>query len=353
MIEYASGDILKCEADALVNTVNCVGVMGRGIALQFKHAYPENFKAYATACRRGEVQPGRMFVFETGQLAAPRYIINFPTKRHWRGKSRIEDIEAGLAALVEVIRARRIRSIAIPPLGSGLGGLEWVEVKPRIEAALAGLADVRVMILEPQGAPTSDTMAHSREVPRMTAGRAALVELMHRYLAGLLDPFVTLLEVHKLMYFMQEAGEPLRLKYVKAPYGPYAENLRHVLHAIEGHLITGYADGGDAPDKPLTLVPGAVADASSFLAQHPDTRERFNKVATLVDGFESPFGLELLSTVHWVMKHESVTTLDDVVERVYAWNPRKRRFTLRQIGIAAGVLAKTGWTYPLDAQVCA
>lgn len=176
---------------------------------------------------------------------------------------------------------------------------------------------------------------------------------MHRYLGGLLDPFVTLLEVHKLMYFMQEAGEPLKLKYVKAPYGPYAENLRHVLHAIEGYLISDYADGGDAPDKPLTLVPGAVADASNFLAQHPDTRECFNKVAALVDGFESSFGLELLSTVHWVMKHESVTTLDDVVERVYAWSPRKRRFTLRQIGIAAGVLAKTGWTSPLDAQVCA
>lgn len=353
MIEYASGDILKSGTDALVNTVNCVGVMGRGIALQFRHAYPENFRAYAAACRRGEVQPGRMFVFETGQLAAPRYIINFPTKRHWRGKSRIEDIEAGLAALVELIRARRIRSIAIPPLGSGLGGLDWIEVRPRIEAALAGLADVRVLILEPSGAPTADAMAHSREVPRMTAGRAALVELMYRYLGGLLDPFVTLLEVHKLMYFMQEAGEPLKLKYVKAPYGPYAENLRHVLHAIEGHLIAGYADGGDAPDKPLTLVPGAVEDASSFLAQHPETRERFNSVVALVDGFESSFGLELLSTVHWVMKHESVTTLDDLVEAVYAWNPRKRRFTRRQIGIAAGVLAKTGWTPPVDAQVCA
>jgi O-acetyl-ADP-ribose deacetylase (regulator of RNase III) len=353
MIEYASGDILKCEADALVNTVNCVGVMGRGIALQFKHAYPGNFTAYAAACRRGEVQPGRMFVFETGQLTPPRYIVNFPTKRHWRGRSRIDDIDAGLAALVEEIRARGIHSIAIPPLGSGLGGLEWAEVKPRIEAALAVLADVRVVILEPTGAPASATMAHRREVPTMTAGRAALVELMHRYLGGLLDPFVTLLEVHKLLYFMQEAGEPLRLRYVKAPYGPYAENLRHVLHAIEGHLISGYADGGDAPDKPLTLVPGAVADAASFLAQHPDTRERFDKVAALVDGFESPFGLELLATTHWVMKHESVATLDDVVEHVHAWSPRKRSFTHRQIGIAVDVFEKTAWVPPLEARVSA
>ncbi len=352
MIEYRSGDILKSEAEALVNTVNCVGVMGRGIALQFKNAFPENFKAYAAACKRAQVQPGRMFVFETGQLTPPRYIINFPTKRHWRGKSRIEDIDAGLAALVAEIRARRIRSIALPPLGSGLGGLDWTaEVRPRVEAALQALADVQVVVYEPHGAPASDTMHHRREVPQMTAGRAALVELMHRYLGGLLDPFVTLLEVHKLMYLLQEAGEPLRLRYKAAPYGPYAENLRHVLHAIEGHPVAGYDDGGDAPDKPLTLVPGAVEEAAAFLAEHRPTRERFERVASLVEGFESPFGLELLSTVHWVMRHESVHTLPDVVARTYAWNDRKRQFTPRQIGIAAEVLTAKGWVQPLAEHV--
>jgi len=347
MLEFKTGDILEGEAEALVNTVNCVGVMGRGIALQFKNAYPDNFEAYAEACHRGDVQPGRMFVFETGQLTPPRFIINFPTKRHWRGKSRIEDIEAGLAALVQVIRAKGVRSIAIPPLGSGLGGLDWVEVRPRIEAALLPLDDVRVFVYEPKGAPASDTMAHRREVPKMTAGRAALVELVHRYLGGLLDPFVTLLEVHKLMYFMQEAGEPLRLKYTQAIYGPYAENLRHVLHAIEGHLIAGYDDGGDAPDKQLTLVPGAVDGATRFLTAHGDTRARFDRVVQLVEGFESPFGLELLSSVHWVMSHETVQTLADVITRTYAWNERKRQFTPRQIGIAANVLTRKGWAGPL------
>lgn len=343
MIEFTSGDILRDDSEAVVNTVNCVGVMGRGIALQFKNAYPANFKAYEAACKRSEVQPGRMHVFETGQLTPPRYIINFPTKRHWRGKSRMEDIETGLSALIEAIRSKDIRSIAIPPLGSGLGGLDWSEVKPRIEAALACLDEVRVVIYEPKGAPASETMTHSREVPAMTAGRAALVELIHRYLSGLLDPFVTLLEVHKLMYFMQEAGEPLRLKFTQAPYGPYAENLRHVLHAIEGHLTVGYADGGDAPDKPLSLVPGAVEDASAFLVTHTDTLARFDKVAALVEGFESPFGLELLSTVHWVMKHESVRTINDVITRTYAWNTRKRQFTPRQIGISVAVLSGKGW----------
>jgi O-acetyl-ADP-ribose deacetylase (regulator of RNase III) len=343
MIEYKHGDILKEEAEALVNTVNCVGVMGRGIALQFKDAFPANFKAYAAACKRGEVQPGRMFVFGTGQLTNPRYIINFPTKRHWRGKSRMEDIETGLKALVETLCQYNIHSIAIPPLGSGLGGLNWLEVKRRIEAALQPLTDVSVLVYEPREAPAAQKMVYNRNVPVMTAGRAALVELMNRYLAGLLDPFVTLLEVHKLLYFMQEAGEPLRLKYTKGLYGPYAENLRHVLHAIEGHLISGYADGGDMPGKQLKLVPGAVEDAKAFLQHCPDTRARFDKVAKLVEGFESPFGLELLSTVYWVMKNETVNSLDDVIEHTYAWNNRKRQFTPRQIALAAKVVADKGW----------
>lgn len=348
MIHYTQGDILRDESEALVNTVNCVGVMGRGIALQFKNLFPQNFKNYAKACQNKEVQPGRMFVYETGQLTSPRYIINFPTKRHWRGKSRMEDVEAGLSALVETIRERKIRSIAIPPLGSGLGGLDWAEVKQRIEQALKPLDDVQVNIYEPAGAPSTDKIVRNREVPKMTAGRAALVELMDRYLAGLLDPFVTLLEVHKLMYFMQEAGEPLRLNYAKAPYGPYAENLRHVLKKIEGHLVAGYDDGGDAPAKQLKLVPGAIEDARKFLESGAETRERFGRVSNLVDGFESPFGLELLATVHWVAAKENVRSTDDLVEKVYAWGPRKQQFTPRQIRLAADRLVREHWIPPLD-----
>ena len=343
MITLTHGDILRDDSEAIVNTVNCVGVMGRGIALQFRNAYPGNFKAYEQACQRGEVQPGRMFVYETGELSPPRYIINFPTKRHWRGKSRMEDIESGLAALVNVLREQKIRSVAIPPLGSGLGGLDWAQVKPRIEAALADLGDLRVTVYEPRGAPDTDKMVHNRAVPKMTAGRAALVELMRHYLSGLLDPFVTLLEVHKLMYFMQEAGEPLKLRYTKAAYGPFSENLGHVLKAIEGHLISGYADGGDAPDKQLKLVPGAFEDARQFLEGKASTREHFAKVAQLVEGFESPVGLELLATVHWVAKYEAPNSLGELVARTHAWNERKRQFTPRQIEVAAKALAGRGW----------
>jgi len=186
-------------------------------------------------------------------------------------------------------------------------------------------------------------MASNRKVPKMTPGRAALLGLMRRYLGGLLDPFVTLLEVHKLMYFMQEAGEPLRLRYVPGPYGPYAENLRHVLQAVEGYYVSGYADGGDAPDKPLQLVPGAVNDAEASLGAHPDTRARFDRVADLVEGFETPFGLELLSTVHWILTRQGVASDDELTTRMYAWADRKRQFAPQQIGLARHVLTARGW----------
>ncbi|MDR2124556.1 MAG: macro domain-containing protein [Desulfovibrio sp.] len=334
--------------EALVNTVNCVGVMGRGIALQFKNRFPDNFQAYAAACKKELVRPGRMFVFATGTLPFPHYIVNFPTKRHWRGKSRMEDLESGLRDLAQVIRERKIASIAIPPLGSGLGGLDWNEVRRKIETALEQLPDVRVVVFEPAGAPHNDVMTHARTIPAMTAGRAALIGLMRRYLAGLLDPFVTLLEIHKLMYFLQQSGESLRLSYSQGRYGPYAENLRHVLSAIEGYYISGYADGGDRPDKQLELVPGAESEAEEFLRSHPETQERFNRVADLVNGFESSFGLELLATVHWVVKRKKARTLDEVIRYTYAWNPHKSQFSRRQIEIAAQVLMGKGWIEPLE-----
>lgn len=345
MIEFKKGNILAEDAEALVNTVNCVGIMGRGIALQFKNVFPENFKSYAAACKQNEVIPGKMFVFETGELTNPHYIVNFPTKRHWKGKSRMEDIESGLVALVAEVRARCIRSIAIPPLGSGLGGLRWNDVRQKIEAAFQELSDCKVIIFEPDEAFIDKKVNRSTNVPSITPGRAALVGLMHRYLGGLMDPFISLLEVHKLMYFMQCAGQNLRLTFTKGPYGPYAENLRHVLHALEGHMLSGYDDGGDKPDKQLTLVPGAFDDAMQFLKEKDTTKalERFDKVSNLVDGFESPFGLELLATVHWVIENEQVQAVDDVVEHVYAWNEKKKQFSARQIALAMAVLSKKGW----------
>ena len=338
-IELRTGDLFTAGTEALVNTVNCVGIMGRGVALQFKKAYPRNFHEYEAACKAGEIQPGRMFVHETGKFS-PRFIINFPTKRHWKGKSRIEDIDSGLVTLAQEVRERGIKSIAIPPLGAGLGGLNWGDVLPRITDALQDIPGLDVVIFEPKGAPE---VVKSKAVPNMTDGRASLVILMQQYLKGLLDPFVTLIEAQKLMYFMQHAGQPLNLDYEKGHYGPYAKKLSYVLHAVEGHFVSGYQDGGDQPFKELAIVPGAYNDARSFVADKPEVQERFGKVAELVEGFETPFGLELLATVHWVVTLEGADTPEKAVARIHNWNDRKKVFTERQVAIAFDTLRTKGW----------
>ena len=343
MIELTRGDILRADAEALVNTVNCVGVMGRGIALQFKKRFPDNFKSYKAACDRKELQPGKMFVHDLNELFHPRYIINFPTKRHWKGKSRMTDIEDGLQAMVEEVRQRNIRSIAIPPLGCGLGGLQWPDVRARIERAFKDMVEVRVLLYEPKGAPPAEKMVHSDKVPSLTVGRAVLIGLMRRYLAAVMDPFVTLLEIHKLMYFMQEAGESLKLQYAKGTYGPYAGNLRHVLNLIEGHFISGFGDAEDNPSREIRLLPDILPRIDPFLERYPSTRDRFNSVIDLISGFETPFGMELLSTVHWVATREGADTADLAVRKTYDWNERKQMFQEKHIRLAWDVLERKGW----------
>jgi len=343
MITYKTGNLLLEDTEALVNTVNCVGIMGRGIALQFKKKFPQNYVAYENACNEKEIVPGKVFVHETGNLLNPRLIINFPTKRHWRNPSLLEDIEAGLKDLVRVIRDYHIQSIALPPLGCGLGGLSWNSVRTLIENLLGELSDVQIVIFKPVNTPYTSKICTHPQNPNMTSGRAALVDLIQRYLSALLDPLITLLEVHKLLYFLQESGEKLSLQYRKAPYGPYAENLRHVLHAIEGHFLTGYADGGDEPDKQLHLLPGAYENALDFLKRHKQTKSHLDRVSSLVEGFESPFGMELLATVHWVVTKENAKTIDQAINSVYNWNERKKQFNTRQIELAFTVLTSKGW----------
>ena len=346
MIELTQGDILRADAEALVNTVNCVGVMGRGIALQFKKVFPDNFQRYRAACDKKELHPGKMFIYDLNSIGNPQYVINFPTKRHWKGKSRMADIEIGLQALVEEVRKRDIHSIAIPPLGCGLGGLRWADVRERIEEAFGELAEVRVLLYEPKGAPVASKMARAKKVPNLTVGRAALLVLMRRYLAAVMDPYVTLLEIHKLMYFMQEAGEGLKLQYNKGLYGPYAQNLRHVLTLMEGHFITGYGDAEDNPEREINLLHEALPQAERFLENHPSTQRHFERVVDLISGFETPFGMELLSTVHWVATREEAATADQVVSKTYSWNSRKRMFQDKHIRLSRDILERKGWLQP-------
>ncbi|HYH45258.1 MAG TPA: macro domain-containing protein, partial [Thermoanaerobaculia bacterium] len=181
MVELTQGNLLQADVEALVNTVNCVGVMGKGIALQFKQAFPENFRAYETACRAGSVEPGRVLVVPLDRIDGPRFILNFPTKRHWRQPSRLEDIRTGLQSLVAEIRRLGIRSVAVPPLGCGNGGLQWREVRPLIEQAFAEAPDVLVRLYPPLGAPPPAEMPVGTTPPRWTRARAMLVRLVDLY----------------------------------------------------------------------------------------------------------------------------------------------------------------------------
>lgn len=322
MIELKQGNLLEENAEALVNTVNCVGVMGKGIALQFKQAYPNVFKAYKKACDAKEVQPGQMFTVETGQLF-PRYIINFPTKRHWRGKSKIEDIDTGLAALVAEVKHLGIRSLAIPPLGCGNGGLDWPNVKTKIIAAFQDLSDVQVVLFEPKGAPSAEQMQVATKKPNMTLGRALIIRLLDIY--GIPGYRSTKIEIQKLAYFLQVAGQPLKLRYVKHKFGPYADNLNHVLQHIEAHFIQGY---GDRTNKSqISVLPDGREQANRFLAKHTETKERLNRVSDLITGYETPYGLEMLATLHWVAQEDPIAAqdCDYAISKVQEWNERKRQ----------------------------
>ncbi len=342
MIELVRGNLLNADVEALVNTVNTQGYMGKGIALQFKKAFPENFKAYARACRRGEVQPGKMFVFDRGMMASPRYIINFPTKRHWREKSRLEDIEAGLKSLVEEVKQRKIKSIAIPPLGCGLGGLEWSVVRPMIETAFQTLPEVKVLLFEPVGSPSAKEMPIRTRRPKLTPARALLIKLIKQY--SVLYNRLSLLELQKLAYFLQRAGEPLRLKFKKHHYGPYAHNLNKVLEKLEGHFISGYGDN-QKPNVEIELLPGAIEEAERVIKDiEKESKERLNRVLTLIDGFEDPYGMELLASVHWVAVEEGARREKEAIEKIQAWSERKRKVLKpRHIKVAWQRLEEEGW----------
>ena len=218
MIELTSGNLLEANVEALVNTVNCVGAMGKGLALQFRQAEPENYKYYQAACRKGQVQLGEMLVFDKGAAAHPRYIINFPTKRHWRDHSHLEDIASGLAALTHQVERLGIKSIAVPPLGCGNGGLDWKDVRPLIEDAFSSLEQVNVKLYTPEVAPVANRMKIATSRPEMTAGRAVVLELIASYAEAMYR--LTMLEVQKLSYFAQAAGQPLRLQFSQQQYGP-------------------------------------------------------------------------------------------------------------------------------------
>ncbi|HEY5602127.1 MAG TPA: macro domain-containing protein [Gammaproteobacteria bacterium] len=342
-INIMKGDLLKESVDAIVNTVNCVGVMGKGIALQFKKKWPENYKVYSHACKEEKVKTGKMFIYDAGGLVQPHYIINFPTKQHWREKTKMSYIDEGLKDLIKQVQSLKIKSIAIPPLGCGNGGLDWADVKPRIEKAFSDLPDVDVRLFEPSGGPDPASMETNTKKPKMTPGRAAIVKVLSIYRQ--MEFSLSKLEVQKLAYFLEFAGRDLKLNFTKDKFGPYSDVLRHVLTTMDGHYIEGVGD--NVVESEIQPTKSALSEAENFIRESgdEDLQNHVERVAALIEGFETPYGMELLSSVHWVFMNESgVNDVDDAIRAIQSWNNRKKEiFQEPHIRLAWNRLKEQGW----------
>lgn len=311
MIKFTVGNLINAPAEALVNTVNTVGVMGKGIALMFKERFTENFKLYAAACKAKKVETGKMFVTEVNELDGPRWIVNFPTKQHWRSPSQMSWIVEGLQDLRQFIIVNNVKSIAIPPLGAGNGGLDWANVRPEIESALGDL-NAEIIVFEPTD--QYQNVVKKSGVEKLTPARALIAELVRRYWVMGIE--CTLLEVQKLAWFLERAFEkhnpgenPLDLKFVAHRYGPYANRLDHLLNNLDGSYLHCTKRISDA--EPLEVI-WFDEKRKDFLqaylkSEAKQYQEALESTAALIDGFESPFGMELLATVDWLLSKEGVS----------------------------------------------
>ncbi len=346
MITFTQGNLLEARTEALVNTVNTVGVMGKGIALMFKERFAENFRRYAAACKAGEVQTGRMFVTRVQELDGPHWIINFPTKQHWRARSRMEWVVEGLQDLRRFLIEQQVHSIAIPPLGAGNGGLPWADVREQIEQALGDL-DIDILVFEPTS--QYQNVAKRAGVEKLTPARALIAELVRRYWVLGMD--CSLLEIQKLAWFLERAIErcspadnPLDLQFVAHKYGPYANRLDHLLNNLDGsylHCEKRISDAG--PLDVIWFDDARKAVVQTYLKTEAGAwLPALESTAALIDGFESPFGMELLATVDWLLVREGVApSVAAVREGVRHWRGgadaaarKDRLFDDRALGIA-------------------
>ncbi|KAB7614422.1 Appr-1-p processing protein [Amylibacter sp. SFDW26] len=340
-IIFKQGDMFEEPVQATVNTVNCVGVMGKGIALEFKKRWPANFKAYKKICDAKELSPGTLFVFDTHELFpqdGPRYLINFPTKAHWRAKSKYSYVEDGLDALVKAIREYGIKSIAIPPLGCGNGGLEWADVKPLIVSKLGKLDDVDIIIFPPKNSVDDPEHIHS-DFP-MTFERAALLKTLGD-LEGYFDGVFDRISLQKIAYFLQVLGVNFNLKFSRNLHGPYSETLKKAYLTLESNgMISGFTDG----DRLSHVTPSGYAVADEYLTTTRSSNgEIIDRLDKLIQGYESPYGLELLSSVHWLAHHEGYHPVEKVVEAMQSWSERKRNsFEEEAIRVAYSRLQNDG-----------
>jgi O-acetyl-ADP-ribose deacetylase (regulator of RNase III)/uncharacterized protein YwgA len=337
MISYHTGDLLQAPVEALVNTVNTVGVMGKGIALQFKERFPINLREYTKACKAGTLVPGTLLVVCDNSLErGEQWIINFPTKVDWKHKSSYSYIKSGLEELVRVIAEYNIKSIAVPPLGCGNGGLSWEKVKPLLEEYLSPLDGVEVHIYEPNDAVKAVLQQQSQRKPvKLTPGKAIFLYSMFAYEAS--GEAASLFVANKLAYFVQRLGEDLKLRFKADRYGPYADGVRHVLYALNGSYLKGLEQQEVKAFEPLFLEYERLPEVRAFVNRelNDQQRQRLTQMITLISGFESALSLEVLATVAFVMQENPSYSEAQIFEAVQKWSERKKvMMTERYVSIA-------------------
>ena len=336
MIQYQIGNLLDSSAEALVNTVNTVGVMGKGIALQFKNQYPNNYKVYQQACKEGRVQIGSLLtVIEKNLLLGDKLIINFPTKTDWRKPSEYSYIEKGLDSLRQFIINNDIKSIALPPLGAGNGGLEWANVKILIEQYLGDLACL-VQVYEPNNAIKE--VLRKERVP-LTPARAMLLAILYELVRE--GEFVSEFVSEKICYFLQRFGaaDTFKLSFNRSFYGPYSGKVKHVLYYLNGSYLIGYGSKDKKPFEEIGLITDAEVDIQQYLDMPALAKEKeiVAKTKQFLTGFYGDFGLELLSTLDYIIKERHTVDLDLIRQGLADWSERKKKLFAKDEFLEIGI----------------
>ncbi len=324
-MKYITGNLLAAPTQALVNTVNTVGVMGKGIALQFKERFKENFKTYERACKAGEVKIGKMLVVRENTIEGEKIIINFPTKTEWFKKSQYSYIEEGLKDLVRVIKEYKISSIAIPPLGCGNGGLKWEKVKEMMDVHLSVLNDVDIMVYEPNEAVKAILQKEeTKKDAKLTPARAMLLAALFKY--ERFGEVASVFAANKLAYFLQESGENLKLEFKQYAYGPYAQAMDKVLYSMNGKYLKGLEQMDAKPFEPIELNYERRNEVMDYVKNElsPQQKERLSNLFKAIEGFESTLSLEILSSTHFTLKTNPHLPKEALIEKVQ-WNDRKKK----------------------------
>ena len=319
MIRFSTGNLFDAHVDAIVNTVNLVGVMGKGVALQFKERFKNNFQVYKQACDDRTIGIGNSLVVEEMWQGRSVWVINFPTKVHWRNPSEYYYIERGLDNLIDIIHKYAIKSIAIPPLGAGNGGLDWHKVKDLIISKLSSL-DCDIFVFE----PGHEAISAEKKVA-LTQARTLLVYMLDRVQRE--GNEATAFSAVKSVYFLQKFGAEkiFNMKFEKYIYGPYCDQVRHVLHAIDGGYIRGFADMTKKPFEPFDVIPDKMAEVTYMVESDILLNDIVSRTCQFLDGYWDDFSLELLSSVDFLISNRPDASVDEVYALLAAWNERKRK----------------------------